>query len=359
MLKNFIVVTSRLKEKGDGFAKYSNYLLSQNAKSHKETKIVPISKHGDNIKDFIISNLTNCMEFDFLNTKGGRKIESYGQSFVFSLPNGTPEPSKEQWNEIRRTLLLAMFKGHSIEDKNDKINKTGKKKRIALSDADIKKLCGDCLVVAHNQKNPHLNIIIPRIFKKNDGELVRLDQIEKIGFLYSAKKAFNTAVLKHLALDFKKYEPENVKTGKSLKAWQKIQKDAAAAVEAASLASAEASRIQAETKKMEEKIAKESEDLKEREIQVRNSEIRFRRFKEVVNSLLNNLFHYANITPDMSFLRNDYHEKIYNDYEKISNNEEFFNEDYKTQIEKTASLIDAGIKEEEYKITPLIKQKFQ
>lgn len=46
------------------------------------------------------------MNFDKENKKGGRKVESYAQSFNFILPPEVPNPTHEQWKLIYKDLVL-------------------------------------------------------------------------------------------------------------------------------------------------------------------------------------------------------------------------------------------------------------
>lgn len=332
MLKNLTVVTQRIKNKSDGLVQYTNYLINNNAKSHKNTEIIPISLNSTNkqsIKDFMLNNIRRTMEFDLNNKKGGRKVESYGQSFVFSLPSDFEKPSKEQWSSIRLEVL-----GKTL-------------KTLDLNKEDFNLLANSCFCVAHNQKNPHLNIIIPRIFKKTDGELIRLDTIDKKAFLISAKNAFNDAALKHLALDFKKYEPQNTNTGKSLRTWEKQQRQAVAAQEAAALAQAKASEMIIEAKKAEIEASKLLTE-------VDNKQFQFNKFKDTFNSLLDTIkFYLSNVTKKA---KEEDKKKIEEDYNKISSND-LFEDTHQEIIEKTAEIVDMSIEEEEEKITPVVRRR--
>lgn len=343
MLKNLTVVTQRVKNKSDGLGQYSNYLLNQNAKSHKNTEIIdlhPLSNDPKGyINNFLVENISNTIEFDLNNKKGGRKVESYGQSLVFSLPSGFPPPTKEQWKNIYLDIFKEVSK-HLITKKDGT--------EIKLNNTDLKDIFTLSLGVAHNQKNPHLNVVIPRIIKqKTTGELVRLDNIDRKSFLNSAKSAFNASALKHLALDFKSYEPENTNTGKSLRPWQKQQQQAAAAQEAAELAQAKASEMIVEAKKAEIEASKLLTE-------VDNKQFQFNKFKDTFNSLLDTIkFYLSNVTKKA---KEEDKKKIEEDYNKISSND-LFEDTHQEIIEKTAEIVDMSIEEEEEKITPVVKRR--
>lgn len=203
-IKNFTVTTQRVKDKADGLIGYANYLNNEKAPSHKNTTIMTI---GNNFDFFIKGTIINTMNFDNENKKGGRKVESYAQSFNFILPHEVPNPTHEQWKLIYKDLLLK-----------------------AKASLDIKGGANDfaksCYANIHDQANPHLNLLIPRIY--DNERLHALDQRKLLGDL---KKEFNKSVLKHCNIDFKSYKPFNQNVGKRRKKWQYEQQQSIKAKE--------------------------------------------------------------------------------------------------------------------------------
>ena len=192
-IKNFTVTTQRVKDKADGLIGYANYLNNEKAPSHKNTKILTI---GNNFDDFLKNTIINTMNFDNENKKGGRKVESYAQSFNFILPPDVPNPSIDQWKLIYKDLVLKAK--NTLEIKGETTN-----------------FAKNCYANIHDQANPHLNLLIPRIYEKE--RLHALDQKKLLGEL---KKEFNKSVLKHCNIDFKSYKPNQQNVGKRRKKWQ-------------------------------------------------------------------------------------------------------------------------------------------
>lgn len=332
MIKNLVVITQRVKNKDIGLVQYTNYLLNNKAQSHKETEIIPLSDNSKsqiNINRYLVDIVHTAFEFDLNNKKGGRKVESYGQSFVFSLPVGSKKPTAEQWNAVKKEVIEQTVK------------------KLGFDPLTSKEIAKNCFCVAHNQKNPHLNIVFPRIIKNSSGELIRLNKIDQKGFLQSAKNAFNASALKHLALDFKNYEPENVNTGKSLKSWQKRQAKADAAQEAAAKAQVEASET---LQKAVEQGIKNEETL----IAIQQREFNFNVFKSAFNGLIDAMKYYISNISKKS--KEEDKKAIEENYITISESD-FFEDTHQNIIENIAEIVDQEIEEEEEKITPVVKRR--
>lgn len=203
-IKNFTVTTQRVKDKADGLIGYANYLNNEKAPSHKNTKILTV---GNNFDDFLKNTIINTMNFDNENKKGGRKVESYAQSFNFILPPDVPNPSIDQWKLIYKDLVLKAKNSLEIKGGTSEFAKS-------------------CYANIHDQANPHLNLLIPRIYEKE--RLHALDQKKLLGEL---KKEFNKSVLKHCNIDFKSYKPNQQNVGKRRKKWQLEQEQSIKAKE--------------------------------------------------------------------------------------------------------------------------------
>lgn len=205
-IKNFVVISQRIKDKADGLISYVNYLRNENTPSHKDTKILDLPKA--NADDFLKRTIINTVNFDNNNKKGGRKVESLAQSFDFVLPPTIPNPTIDQWRLIYRDVL-----------------KTAKTS-LGLEAENANTFAEHCFANIHDQKNPHLNLLIPRIYKEQ--RLEKLDQKKIIGDL---KKSFNAAVLLHCNIDYKQYKPQEQNTGKRRKKWQYEQQQSIKAKE--------------------------------------------------------------------------------------------------------------------------------
>lgn len=200
-IKNWTVISQRVKERQDGLVTYSKYLLDEKHKNHSknETRIVPL--HGK-MNEFVKSSICETLDFDMSNKKGGRKVESYAQSFVLSLPDTVQKPTDEQWKRISGDIIRAAHK-HLKPD--EPVNDFGRK----------------CFSNLHDQDNPHINLLIPRIYK---GE--RLDKLDKKGMILAMKQAFNASVMKHCNINYDNFKPEKPGRGKRLLEWQLEQQAA-------------------------------------------------------------------------------------------------------------------------------------
>lgn len=200
-IKNWTVISQRVKERQDGLVTYSKYLLDEKHKNHSknETRIVPL--HGK-MNEFVKSSICETLDFDMSNKKGGRKVESYAQSFVLSLPDTVQKPTDEQWKRISGDIIRAAHK-HLKPD--EPVNDFGRK----------------CFSNLHDQDNPHMNLLIPRIYK---GE--RLDKLDKKGMILAMKQAFNASVMKHCNINYDNFKPEKPGRGKRLLEWQLEQQTA-------------------------------------------------------------------------------------------------------------------------------------
>ncbi|MFL1501315.1 DUF4398 domain-containing protein [Pseudomonas sp. S191] len=203
-INNFTVITQRVKDKADGLIGYANYLNSEKAPSHKNTTILNI---GNNFDYFLKGTIINTMNFDNENKKGGRKVESYAQSFNFILPHDVPNPTIDQWKLIYKDLVL-------------------KAKNSLKTKGGTTEFAKNCYANIHDQANPHLNLLIPRIYESE--RLHALDQKKLLGEL---KKEFNRSVMQHCNIDFKAYKPFRQNVGKRRKKWQLEQEQSIKAKE--------------------------------------------------------------------------------------------------------------------------------
>lgn len=198
-IKNWFVRSERLKDKHNGLIRYSKYLISVEHANHKNTdRIIPIY---NTIENFIQICSNECINLDLGNSqkKGGRPVQSYAQSFVFSLPDTVAKPTPEQWKSITSDVLKELAKKLEI---------------------DVKDFKGRVFANVHDQANPHLNLVVSRVI--NGKALKTLDQKGTIGI---AKKAFNASTLARCGLDVSVYEPFETNRGPHLAKWQLQQKD--------------------------------------------------------------------------------------------------------------------------------------
>ncbi|WP_228393888.1 hypothetical protein, partial [Pseudomonas helleri] len=145
------------------------------------------------------SNEAVSLDLENSQKKGGRPVQSYAQSFVFSLPPSVVKPTPGEWKSITSDILKELAK---------------------KLDIDINDFKGRVFANVHDQDNPHLNLVVSRVVQGKT--LKALDQKGTIGV---AKKAFNAASLARCGLDVSAYEPLQTNVGPHLAKWQLQQKD--------------------------------------------------------------------------------------------------------------------------------------
>jgi len=229
-IKNFTVVAQAVKNKGDGLIAYVNYLTDKKVPSHKNTEIYPVfGDIANNSEKFLNHVLKQVSKAE--KNSSGRSFSNYAQSFDFVLPK-TIKPTPEQWKKITEDLLKVMHKEIFLQEDDPIENpETGKiKKNLnfkgkvpTIRDFGIRTFCN-----IHDQKNPHLNMVIPTIY---DGE--RLQRVDRKRLTNEVKKQFNLSVLMHCQMNYKDYKPENVKLGRRKPRNQYLAEKAAAAAEKA------------------------------------------------------------------------------------------------------------------------------
>lgn len=198
-IKNWFVRSERIKDKHGGLIKYGKYLVNMEHANHKNTEsIIPV--YG-NIENFIRTCSNEAVSLDLENSqkKGGRPVQSYAQSFVFSLPPSVVKPTPEEWKSITSDIIKELAK---------------------KLDIDVNDFKGRVFANVHDQDNPHLNLVVSRVVQGKT--LKALDQKGTIGV---AKKAFNAASLARCGLDVSAYEPLQTNVGPHLAKWQLQQKD--------------------------------------------------------------------------------------------------------------------------------------
>lgn len=227
-IKNWTVTTERVKNKSQGLSEYTSYLVSSKHKNHKNTTIISLFKIDYN--DFINKTISETIEFDANNKKGGRKVESYAQSFNFILPP-PHKPSADQWKKIAIDLVQTIHKELNIKE-------------------DVSKFGNSCFINLHDQANPHLNMLVPRIFSSE-----RLADLDRKNVLAKLKLQFNQSVLKHCEIDHTHHKPLRSNQGarKSAQryAYDKAKEEAENALKLITEASEAQSQAVLATKKLE------------------------------------------------------------------------------------------------------------
>lgn len=171
-IKNWTVVTERVKNKATGLATYQQYLSNTTHKNHKKTVIHEIT---NNSSDFFAFTAKNAMEKD-LNSRG-KRVASYAQGFNLTLPNQF-QPNATQWKKIYFEVRDAL------------------KTHLNLTNESFY-----CNLHEEPTKNSHLNLLVSRC---NEGGKLNTD-LDKYSTLGLVKKTFTQAVLKHCNISTKNY----------------------------------------------------------------------------------------------------------------------------------------------------------
>ena len=245
-IKNWTVTTERVKNKSKGLSEYTSYLVSSKHENHKNTQILQIFNMDYN--RFLNNTINETIEFDSKNKKGGRKVESYAQSFNFILPP-PHKPTPEQWKKIGVDLVNTIHKELNIK-------------------SEVKNFGNACFINVHDQANPHLNMLVPRIF---EGE--RLADLDRKNVLAKLKLQFNQSVLKHCEIDHTHHNPLRVNTGRRKNKQRYEYNKAQQAVDTAVKATAEAQEA-------EKSASVRFKELEVKELQLENEKLQLEKDKE-------------------------------------------------------------------------------
>ena len=243
-IKNWIVTTERVKNKSQGLSEYTSYLISSKHKNHKNTEIVEIFNKDHN--KFLNNTINEIIAFDENNKKGGRKVESYAQSFNFILPP-PHKPTPEQWRKIGVDLVQTIHKELNIK-------------------GDVSKFGNSCFINLHDQSNPHLNLLVPRIYNSE-----RLADLDRKNVLAKLKLQFNQSVMKHCQIDHTHHKPlrSNVGRRKSAQsyAYEKAKEEAENALKLIAEAATAQNAIDLAKKELEKDNLKLEVEKKELEVE--------------------------------------------------------------------------------------------
>lgn len=184
-IKNWTVVTERVKGGAGGLQTYQSYLNAKSHKNHRNTEILPVT---DNASEFFASSAKNSMQKDADNTKGGRPVASYAQGFNLTLPHEF-QPTHAQWKMIFLKVREDL------------------KKHL-----DCDNTCFYANVHKEPKKNSHLNLLVSRCYNAKV-----LDKLDQRSTLSLTKNSFTKAVLEVCKISTDMYEKKsNKKTSKRL-----------------------------------------------------------------------------------------------------------------------------------------------
>lgn len=184
VMRNWVVISKPVKAGAKGLARYLSYLTSPDHPNHKnKTNIIPLFGNSQNLYKRIIFSVAEKELKTAKKRKGGRPLTSYAQSYVFTLPEGLGiNPTKAEWSSITKELIntLMFFTNTSKEE-----------------------IAKHIFVNIHDEKNPHLNLVVSKIIGGN----VKID-LQKKSIITALKKTFNYAVLNTLKVSPSDYQPQ-------------------------------------------------------------------------------------------------------------------------------------------------------
>ena len=177
------------------------YLKNVEHKNHKgkTEEIWSMFGRSKNVLRLAVIEGANKDCVNGLRGKGGRPIDTLMHSFVFSLPDTVPRPTKEQWKAITKDIM------YGLSD---------------FLDVDPKELSRRSFSNVHNEQKPHLNLVVGRIW---NGEIK--NKIKQRAVLVQLKRNFNKAVLTHLGVSHLDYNPKENNLG-NMNKWQWEQRNA-------------------------------------------------------------------------------------------------------------------------------------
>ncbi|MFA0654144.1 hypothetical protein [Vibrio sp. 10N.222.49.C12] len=203
MIKNFTLISQPVKLQSDGVMIRERYLLSEQHANHKHSDAL-ISLFGCAETSHQIALAGEKFRLgQQLKRKGGRPLSSYAMEYCLTLPKGY-RPSVEQWRAITSDCCIKLAK------------------YCKLTKAEFAQYRQQIRAVLHQQNQEglkgagdHVHLIIGKVV----GERV-LKELQKKGATRLLKQTFNHAVLQHVGINHKSYEPLEAERGRRLSTWQ-------------------------------------------------------------------------------------------------------------------------------------------
>ncbi len=182
-MKSWTVISKPVKDQARGLANYLNYLINSDHPNHKyKTKIIPLFGVTDKLYKKIVYSVAERDLVRSKKRKGGRSISSYAQSYVFTLPNNlVHKPTQEDWVYCSKEILKTI---------------------MAFTDVSPDELRDNIFVNIHDQKNPHLNVVVSKILNN-----AVKTELQRKSIVSALKKTFNYAILQRLKISPNDYQP--------------------------------------------------------------------------------------------------------------------------------------------------------
>ena len=220
MISNWVITTQAVKHETKGIIARERYLLNHNHPNHKNTDdIVSLVGSAETSRRIALEGERFRLKQKLQSSKGGRPLKSFAMEFCLTIPktyrlSNLPKgyrPSNEQWRAIIRDCCAALAT------------------KLGLSAEEKKQFAKQIRAVCHKQNQStksgsgdHVHIIIGKVVA---GRVLK--ELQKKEATKVIKIAFNAAVLSHLGIDNRDYQPYELNRGKRLESWrfhhQKVQ----------------------------------------------------------------------------------------------------------------------------------------
>ena len=204
MLKNWTVTTQPVRLASDGIMMRERYLLNTKHANHKHTEdLVSLFGCADTSNRIALAGEQFRLNQQLNNRRGGRPLSSYAMEYCLTLPKGY-RPTSEQWQSIVKDCCLALARLCKLNKSEFAQYRQQIRAVLHQQNQDGTKGSGD-----------HVHLIIGKVI----GERV-LKELQQKRATKLIKQAFNGAVLQHLGIDHRTYEPIEKEKGRRLSTWQ-------------------------------------------------------------------------------------------------------------------------------------------
>ncbi|MDN3614890.1 hypothetical protein ACFFUS_11840 [Vibrio gallaecicus] len=204
MLKNWTVITQPVRFATDGVMMRERYLQSLTHANHKHTqRIVSIFGCAETSNRIALAGEEFRLNQQMYNSRGGRPLSSYAVEYCLTLPKGY-RPTTQQWQSVIKDCSLALAK------------------LCKLNKSEFAQYRQQIRAVLHQQEQggkrgsgDHVHLIIGKVVGKRVLKELQQKKVTRL-----IKEAFNSAVLKHVGVDHRSYEPIEAEKGRRLSTWQ-------------------------------------------------------------------------------------------------------------------------------------------
>ncbi|HCH6297536.1 TPA: hypothetical protein NK329_004210 [Vibrio parahaemolyticus] len=204
MLKNWTVTTQPVRLASDGIMMREHYLLNAKHANHKYTDdLISIFGCAETSHRIALAGEKFRLNQQLNNRRGGRPLSSYAMEYCLTLPKGY-RPTAEQWQSIVKDCCLALARLCKLNKSEFAQYRQQIRAVLHQQNQDGTKGSGD-----------HVHLIIGKVI--GERVLIELQQKRATKLI---KQAFNGAVLQHVGIDHRTYEPIEKEKGRRLSIWQ-------------------------------------------------------------------------------------------------------------------------------------------